>query len=111
MDSQLEEKIIEVVKGDVEKFGRASIKQAATAAFYHGISFSEQKRIAKLLVENQPLVTEAKNDEIFVKKNLRYSPTVDSSDMDYRLIKWIVRIIILILSYFLFKIFLPSLDK
>ena len=111
MEHDIEEKIISIVKQDVKKFGNCSIRQAAHSIFYNSISMSEQKKLAKKIVKGNPLVSEIKNGEIIVKHNLNYSGTMENSEEDYTLIKSVAVIIIAILSYVLFKVFLPNLNN
>jgi hypothetical protein len=70
---------------------------------------ADQKKLAKKIVKGNPLVTETINGEIVVKKNLNYSGDTSDTETSYGLIKGILVIVVAILSYLLFKVFLPSL--
>ena len=109
MDNNLEDEIITIIQKDIEKFGHCSIKQAAHSALYDNISLSEQKRIAGIVVKTNPFVTETKNGEIIVKKNLLFTEIGDNTKQNYDLIKSVIAIIVAILAYLVFHVFLPSL--
>lgn len=111
MDQNLESQIISIIEKDVEKFGAGSIKQAAHKVFYNDITLSEQKAIAKLIVKTYPFVTETKGGEIIVKKNSLYTGDKGDTNEDYQTLKYIMYVIVGVLSYLIFKLFLPNLTK
>lgn len=111
MDQNFESEIISTIEKDVEKFGSCSIKQAAQNIFYSNITLSEQKKIAKLIVKKNHFITETKDGEIIVKKNLLYAESINDTEERYEFLKYIMWAIAAAAAYLVFKVFLPSLSK
>jgi hypothetical protein len=111
MDQNLENQIILIIEKDVEKFGSCSIRQAANSIFYNNITLSEQKKLAKLMVKKQHLISELKGSEIILKKNLLYNGEMVDSNESYQGLEIIMYAIVGIAAYLVFKVFLPSLSK
>lgn len=110
MEEKLKYDIISLISKEVEKSGSCSIKQAAEKLFYHNISFSEQKQIAKHLVKEYHFITDVKDKEVIVKQNIAYLEAETKTDYS-GLIKTFVWLLVALLSYLVFKVFLPSLNK
>ena len=111
MDHNLETEIITAVEKDLEKFDSCSIKHAAHSVFYNDITLSEQKKLAKLIVRKNPFITETKNGEIIVKKNLLYDDSKNDTNERYEFLKLIIWAVVALSAYLVFKVFLPSLSK
>lgn len=78
--------------------------------FYNNITLSEQKKLAKLIVKKHPFVTELKNGEIIVKKNLVYSESINDTEERYGFLTYIIGAIAAAAAYLVFKVLLPSLS-
>lgn len=111
MDQNTENEIIRVIEKNVEEYNTCSIKEAAEKVFYFNITLTEQKKIAKLVVKRKHYTTEIKNGDVIVKQNLSYSESGIDTEERYQLLKYIMLTIAGILSYIVFKVFLPSLSK
>lgn len=110
MEPHDEEKIIAQIVADVEAYGSCSIQQTAYKVLYQKISLSQQKTLAKKVVKGRRLITEIENAEVIVKQNLAFTNELPDADYDYTFIKIMAGVIIAILSFIVFKIFLPSLS-
>lgn len=110
MDQNLENEIISALEIEVEASGSSSIKQVAQKMFYNNITLSEQKKLAKLIVKKHPFVTELKNGEIIVKKNLVYSESINDTEERYGFLTYIIWAIAAAAAYLVFKVLLPSLS-
>jgi hypothetical protein len=71
-------------------------------------SLKEQKRLAKLIVKENPFRTETKKGEIFVTINKQYDPTASFSGHE-SLIKWLIATLAGILIYIIFHVIIPRL--
>lgn len=111
MDHFLENEIIAAVEKAMEKFDSCSIKQAANSIFYNNITLTEQKQLAKLIVKKHPFVTEIKDGEIIVKKNVLYIESKNDTNERYEFLKYVIWAIAALCAYLVFKVFLPSLSK
>lgn len=111
MDQDLENQIIFIIKKNVNKFGSCSIKQAAQSIFYNDITLSEQKKLTKLIVKKLHFISETKDGDIIIKKNLMYNGEKVDTNENYKGLEIIMYIIVGIASYLVFKVFLPSLTK
>lgn len=109
MDQNLENEIILSIEKDIEKFDSCSIKQVAQSLFYNDITLSEQKKLAKLIVKKNHFITETKDGEITVKKNLLYIESKNDTNERHKFLKFIMWIISATATYLVFKVFLPSL--
>ena len=109
MDQNLENEIILSIEKDIGKFESCSIKQVAQNLFYNDIKLSEQKKIAKLIVKKNHYITETKDGEIIVKKNLLYIESKNDTNERHKFLKFVMWIISAAAAYLVFKVFLPSL--
>ena len=111
MDKNTENEIIGIIEKNVVQFNSCSIKEAADKVFYYNITLLEQKKLAKLVVKKNHYTTEIKNGGVIVKQNLSYSESENNTEERYQFSKYIMLAIAGILSYLVFKVFLPSLSK
>ena len=109
MDDQLENKIIDAVKSNVEKYGVYSIRQAAETSFFPNLKLSDQKRLAKRIVKEFSCITEIKNGEVFVRKNEHVVDPNADAIKEFDWIKALLSVLAAALGYVLFKIILPRL--
>lgn len=68
MNTQLQEEIIALVKKELESSGNCSIKQAAEKVFCPNISMADQRKLAKLIVQGSPLISETQHGEIIIDR-------------------------------------------
>lgn len=108
MDDVLQTKVLAAIKDHVEKHGMASIKDVAERVTFDKVSLAEQKRLAKLLVKENPFVTELTAGEIFVKRNKQYDPALNFSGHE-SLIKWLIATLAGMLIYIIFHVIVPGL--
>lgn len=111
MDQKTENEIIGIIEKKVEESNICSINEAAEKVFYYNITLSEQKKIAKLVVKKNHYTTEIERGNVIVKQNHSYSESGNDTEERYQLLKYIMLAIAGILSYLVFKVFLPSLSK
>ena len=111
MDQNTENEIIGIIEKNVEQFNRCSIKETADKVFFYNITLLEQKKLAKQVVKKNHYTSEIKNGDVIVKQNLSYSESGSDTEESYQFLKYIMFAIAGILSYLVFKVFLPSLSK
>ena len=87
------------------------VKEAAEKNFYYNITLLEQKKLAKLVVKKYHYTTEIKNGDVIVKQNISYSESGNDTEEKYQFLKYVMFAIAGLLSYLVFKVFLPSLSK
>ncbi len=109
MNEQLENKIINAVKTNIDKYGVYSIRQAAEVSFYPDLKLSDQKRLAKKLVKEFPCITEIKNGEVLVRKNEHYVGPHADTIKEFDWINALLSVLAAGLGFVLFKILLPNL--
>jgi len=101
--------ILNTIKKNVDKFGETSIRSVAESITFDKLSLTEQKRLAKLVVKENPFITEIRQGEVFVKLNKQYNPEATSHGHK-TLIKLLIGTLAGILIYLIFHIILPLLQ-
>ena len=111
MDQNTQNEIIGIIEKNVEQFNACSIKEAAHKVFYFNITLHEQKKIAKLIVKKNHYTSEIKNGDVIVKQNLSHNDSGNDTEERYHFLKYVMFAIAGLLSYLVFKVFLPGLSK